>query len=102
MDGSKARPKRKFPRVCGRVKTGSRQHIAEQMALTLPGMIKIEAGEKPFRRVASITETGRRVFRGMTDCLSLNPPERWVGGIRIFAGQPVWRFDEADGRVVGP
>ena len=75
--------------------------IVEQMALTLPGIIKIEAGEKPFRRVASITETGRQVLSGMTDCLSLDPAERWVGGIRIAAGQPIWRFDEADGRVVG-
>jgi Domain of unknown function (DUF1835) len=76
--------------------------IVEQMALTSPSVIKIDAGEQPFRRVASITETGRQVLDGTTDCLSLAPPERWLGGIRIVAGQPVWRFDEADGRVVGP
>jgi hypothetical protein len=76
--------------------------IVEQMALTSPGVIKIAAGKKPFPRVASITETGRQVLRSMTDCLSLAPPERWVGGIRIAAGQPVWRFDQADGCVVRP
>ena len=76
--------------------------ILQQMALTSPSVIKIEAGDKPFRRVASITGTGRQVLSGSTSCLSLNPPERWIGGIRIVAGQPTWRFDDVDGRVVGP
>jgi hypothetical protein len=77
-------------------------HVVEQMALTSPGVITIAAGEKPFPRVASITDTGRLILSGATDFLSLNPPERWVGGIRIAAGRPVWRFDETDGRVIPP
>jgi hypothetical protein len=36
-------------------------------------------------------KTGRAVLAGRIDYLTLNPPERWVGGIRIIAGQPAWR-----------
>ncbi|HEY1413678.1 MAG TPA: DUF1835 domain-containing protein, partial [Rhodopila sp.] len=37
-------------------------HIVEQMALAAPAIITIEPGEKPFPRLASITETGREVL----------------------------------------
>jgi hypothetical protein len=69
-------------------------HIVEQMALTSPGVIDIEPADNPFQRVVSITETGRQILDCTTDFLSLGPPERWVGGVRIAAGHPVWRFDE--------
>lgn len=72
-------------------------HVVEQMALARPMVIVIEPGEKPFRRLVSLTRVGRRVLSGAIDFLSLGPPERWVGGVRIAAGQPVWRIDEAGG-----
>jgi hypothetical protein len=72
----------------------------EKMALTDPPVLTIELGEKPFSREASITVTGEQVLAGTTDYLSLAPVERWVGGVRIAAGQPDWRFDEGTGRVV--
>jgi hypothetical protein len=75
-------------------------YVVEQMALTQPAVITVETAEEPFRRVASITEIGRRVVAGEADYLSLEPPERWVGGVRIAAGQPAWRFDEASSTVV--
>ncbi len=71
----------------------------ETMALTDPPVLTIEPGEEPFPRVATITETGRQVLAGAVDYLSLAPVERWVGGVRISAGQVPWRFDEAIGRV---
>jgi hypothetical protein len=68
-------------------------HIVEQMAPT--GVLTIAAGEKPSPRLAAITETGRDVLAGRTDFLSLRPPERWVGGVRIDPAQPVWRVDSS-------
>ncbi len=65
-------------------------HIVEQMAPT--GVLSIGAGEKPFPRMASITDIGRDVLAGRTDFLSLHPAERWVGGVRIEASRPAWRI----------
>jgi hypothetical protein len=71
----------------------------ERMALTDPPVLTIEPGEKSFTRVATITDTGRRVLAGVTDYLSLAPAERWVGGVRTATGHAPWRFDEARGRL---
>ncbi len=71
----------------------------EKMAMTEPPVLTIDPGETPFPRVARITETGRQVLAGTADYLSLGPPERWVGGVRIAAGQKAWRFDAATRRL---
>nr|WP_294549360.1 DUF1835 domain-containing protein [uncultured Rhodopila sp.] len=68
-------------------------HIVEQMAPT--GVLTIAAGEKPFPRIASITDTGRDVLAGRTDFLSLRPAERWIGGVRIDPLRPAWRIASA-------
>jgi hypothetical protein len=67
----------------------------EAMACASPPVLTIEPGETPFQRTTSITDVGRQVLSGAVDYLSLAPPERWVGGVQIAAGQPIWRFDEA-------
>ncbi len=46
----------------------------------------------PTRRIA-LSEAGRAVLAGTRDYLTLGPPERWVGGVRIPAGGPCWRWD---------
>jgi len=48
----------------------------------------------------ALTAAGRTVLAGAVDGLALDPPERWVGGVRIAPGQPHWRWDEAAGRPV--
>lgn len=63
----------------------------EDMARTDPPVLTIEPGEKPFPRVASITDTGREVLAAHIDYLSLGPPERWVGNV-VADGR--WRLDE--------
>jgi hypothetical protein len=68
----------------------------EAMARCDPPVLMIEAGEKPFPRVATITETGRDVLAGRIDYLSLGPSERWVGNV-LADGQ--WRWDEGSERV---
>ena len=51
--------------------------------------------ERPFSDRLTITRTGRAVLRGETDYLSLSPPVRWIGGVRIDPSMPTWRWDEA-------
>jgi hypothetical protein len=72
--------------------------VVEQMATTQPPVLTIEPGTPlTFPRVATITETGRQVLAGTIGYLSLNPPERWVGGVRVDGR---WRWDEANAAVV--
>jgi hypothetical protein len=68
----------------------------EAMARTDPAVLTIEPGDKPFPRVASITESGRRVLAGHIFYLSLAPPERWVGGV-VADGR--WLWDEVGSSV---
>ena len=42
----------------------------------------------------TITDLGRAVLAGEVDWLSLSPPERWLGGVRVSAASPCWRWDE--------
>lgn len=56
------------------------------------GVLTIEPGEQPFPRLATLSDTGRRVLNGELDYLSLNPEERWVGNV-VCDGQ--WRWDNA-------
>lgn len=51
--------------------------------------------DRPFNDRLTITQTGREVLRGVTDWLSLQPPVRWLGGMRIDPSTPNWRWDEA-------
>jgi hypothetical protein len=46
------------------------------------------------RERLTITDMGRAVLAGEVDWLSLSPPERWVGGVRIAAASKCWRWDE--------
>ena len=42
----------------------------------------------------AITTSGREVLEGKRDWLDLQPPERWVGGVRIASGQRQLRWAE--------
>lgn len=48
----------------------------------------------------TITDAGRAVLTGQRDWLSFNPPERWVGGVRIEPGKPAWRWSERTREIV--
>jgi len=52
-----------------------------------------------YRERLTITPLGRSVLAGEVDFLSLSPPERWLGGVRIRADAPCWRWDERRGTI---
>lgn len=51
-------------------------------------------------RMVSLTPVGAAVRTRQADWLALGPPVRWVGGVEILPGKPVWRWDEQPGRPV--
>lgn len=59
-----------------------------------PGVARNRKACPPWTDVLTITDLGRAVLKGNIDLLSLRPPERWVGGVRIGPGMPAWRWDE--------
>lgn len=46
------------------------------------------------RERLAIADLGRAVLAGKVDWLSLSPPDRWLGGVRICPALPCWRWDE--------
>lgn len=72
-------------------------HIVNQMGRTHPGVYErvVVDPDDPFSDRLAITQTGREVLQGVTDWLSLQPPVRWLGGVRIDPSTPNWRWDEA-------
>ena len=43
----------------------------------------------------TLTETGRAVLQGERDLWEMEPPELWLGGVRLTPPNPLWRWDEA-------
>ncbi|MEJ8573400.1 DUF1835 domain-containing protein [Microbaculum marinum] len=78
-------------------------HIVETMLAAADPAIAVDPdgadAHWPQRRIA-LTGAGRAVLAGERDYMSLGPPERWVGGVRIAAGSDNWRWDFEGGRPV--
>jgi hypothetical protein len=72
-------------------------HIVNEMGRARPAVYErsVLDPERPFSDRFAITQTGREVLHGVTDWLSLHPPLRWLGGVRIDPSTPSWRWDEA-------
>jgi len=72
-------------------------HILHEMGCANPAVYErsVLDSDRPFSDRLTITQTGREVLRGLTDWLSLRPPVRWLGGVRIDPSAPNWRWDEA-------
>lgn len=57
--------------------------------------------KKPWHeRLLTITDTGKKVLTGTQKWFSLNPPDRWLGGIKLRASHPDWHWDDKEMRPV--
>lgn len=65
-----------------------------------PGVDRSGKARPPWTDVFTITDLGRAVLKGAVDFLSLRPPARWVGGVRVAAGLDDWRWDEESRSVM--
>jgi hypothetical protein len=72
-------------------------HILNEMGRANPAVYERSDLDldRPFSDRLTITQTGQEVLRAVTDWLSLHPPVRWLGGVRIDPSTPNWRWDEA-------
>ncbi|MBW4686482.1 MAG: DUF1835 domain-containing protein [Komarekiella atlantica HA4396-MV6] len=60
-----------------------------------PLEITTESLEEPwYKRVLQLTKTGHALVQGEVNWLEINSSDRWVGGIRLTSGQPVWMWDD--------
>lgn len=76
-------------------------HILENLAKAEIPLISIDKldGEDWPRFPVELTEAGLAVLAGDRDYLTCGPLERWVGGVCIAPGQPVWRWDNVTQRL---
>ncbi len=75
-------------------------HIIEAMGQVSPPVFEVADEDDASRWRLSITPLGRTILAGAQDWPSLDPPERWVGGVRLRSGGPVWRWDDTRAGVV--
>ncbi|MFN8574770.1 MAG: DUF1835 domain-containing protein [Gemmatimonadaceae bacterium] len=69
--------------------------IVDELLRGKPSPIHREGPEGSDRttQTLNLTDSGQQLLRGERDWLSCNPPERWVGGVRISAAHGAWRWD---------
>ena len=52
------------------------------------------------KELLTVTPLGLSVLAGEPDWLSLHPPVRWLGGVRIDGDAPGWRWNDATATIV--
>jgi hypothetical protein len=77
-------------------------HVLNEMGRVVAPVVERTSSDplRAFTDGIALTEQGRAVLRGDIDWLSLEPPDRWVGGVCIRAPGIAARWDEPRRRVV--
>jgi hypothetical protein len=74
-------------------------HVVNEMLKTTaePALVRDapSAGGRLFAQQLTIAPAGIAVLRGERDWQSLQPPPRWVGGVRVAPSTVDWRWHEA-------
>jgi hypothetical protein len=76
---------------------GDRQLAA--LLRRLAPLVEIDGATVMTARIA-LTARGSEVADGKLDWLGLHPIDTWLGGVRLFDGGPLWRWDEGRDRLV--
>lgn len=63
-----------------------------------PPRDKLDIDAFRLQRLA-LTVPGRQVLEGTADATRLNPIDRWLGGVHLRDGAPLWRWDAGTGRL---
>ena len=65
-------------------------HILDQMGRAHPAVYEpsVLDPDRPFSTRLAMTQAGREEIPGGTDWLSLQPPDRWLRGLRIVSNAP--------------
>ncbi|MBD6619080.1 hypothetical protein FNW02_25470 [Komarekiella sp. 'clone 1'] len=66
-----------------------------------PLEITTESLEEPwYKRVLQLTKTEHALVQGEANWLEVSSSDRWVGGIRLTRGQPVWIWDDLRNQTI--
>ena len=72
--------------------------MADALARTTPPLVTIDRSNRPTRRAldvhVALTDSGRSTLAAQTDRIALAGLDRWLGGVHLRPGQPVWRWDD--------
>ena len=86
------------------VTDGSLAEMAETLSLTSPPLLTLDVPATPQRPVlessVSLTEAGRAVLAGQLDRVTACGIDRWLGGVHLHGHGPLWRWDDAEQRVI--
>jgi len=77
---------------------------AESLARTSPPLLALDlsAGDERhlLRGRIALTDAGRSVLSRELDRVTTSGIDRWLGGVHLHSGGPIWRWDEAHRRIV--
>lgn len=77
---------------------------AESLARTSPPLLELElppaARGQVIRGRVRLTDAGRSVLSGELDRVTMCGIDRWLGGVHLQPGKPIWRWDEPSRRIV--
>ena len=83
-------------------------HLKNLSSVSNP-LITIHKVEKPSRPLTSgdfmqayfkMTDTGKAILTGNSDMLNRNDIDVWLGGVHLSGHNPLWRWNEANERLV--
>ena len=78
--------------------------LAQALSAASPPLVSIaraadSTGALPAHTI-TLTETGRAVLAGERDRVAACGIDKWLGGVHLRTGGPLWRWDEARQRIV--
>ena len=77
---------------------------AESLARTSPPLLSLDLMTVDARQVLrghiGLADAGRSVLSGALDKVATCGIDRWLGGVHLQSGGPVWRWDDARQRVI--
>jgi hypothetical protein len=86
------------------VTDGSLAAMAETLSRTSPPLLTLSVSDapdgQPLRGSVAVTDAGRSVLSGQLDRVAACGIDRWLGGVHLLTGSPMWRWDHTHQRVV--
>jgi hypothetical protein len=83
---------------------GSLVELADALARTSPALVTQTPGTRAEGEVlqgsVALTDIGRAVLDGRMDRIAACGIDRWIGGVHLRSGDPVWRWDPRRRRMV--
>ena len=104
IDISKAFPLMHEDETAFYIADSSLWQVAKELESARPSLITVAAtstapGRLPAGTIA-LTDTGRSVLSSRVDRVEQCGIDRWLGGVHLASSQPMWRWDDAQQRVL--